>query len=128
MIYVQLFCLAAVIMAGLDTLWLGLAARKLYRRQLGDRLRARPQWAVAAAVYALYAAGLVYFVLSWSVTLGEAILNGAFFGLVVYGLYNLTNAASLRDWPWLLVLVDVTWGAVLTGLVSGATFALIDFL
>jgi uncharacterized membrane protein len=128
MIYVQLFLAAAVVMVALDALWLGVVAKKLYHNKLGERLRPRPQWAAAVAFYALYLAGLVYFVLSWSVTPWEAAANGAFFGLVTYGAYELTNAATLKSWPWLLVLVDLLWGAVLTAAVSGLAIVIVDSL
>jgi uncharacterized membrane protein len=127
-IYVQLFLAVAVVFVGLDALWRGVVARKLYRHQLGELLRPRPQWLAVVALYALYLAGLVYFVLSWSISVGEAMVNGAFFGLVTYGVYNLTNAATLRDWPWLVVLVDLAWGAVLTAVTSGLAFVIINNL
>ena len=44
--------------------------------------------------------------------LAAAIGYGALFGLVVYGVYDFTNYSTLRQWPFVLTLADVAWGAV----------------
>jgi uncharacterized membrane protein len=57
----------------------------------------------------------VFFVISPSHRSRDALLRGAFFGLVAYATYDLTNQATLRDWPWHVTLVDLAWGAFVTG-------------
>jgi len=70
----------------------------------------------------LYAAGLMAFVVlrqpagEWK----AAAAWGAAFGFVAYMTYDLTNLATLRDWPRALSLVDVAWGCVATGLAATA--------
>ena len=41
--------------------------------------------------------------------------QGAIFGLVAYGTYNLTNMATIKNWSPTVVFVDMLWGALLTG-------------
>ena len=52
----------------------------------------------------------------------QALWQGAFFGLIAYATYDLTNLATLRDWPVLVTVVDITWGTVLGTLVSGGSY------
>jgi uncharacterized membrane protein len=110
----------------LDGLWLGLVMKQFYREGLGPiaRLGAdgslAPIWAAALPVYLLLVAGNALFVLprvgsaGWPVAAGW----GALFGLLIYGVYDLTNLATLRSYSVTLAAVDITWGAVATALVS----------
>jgi uncharacterized membrane protein len=43
------------------------------------------------------------------------LLNGLVFGVVAYGTYNLTNMAALKGWSVNVVIVDMIWGGILTG-------------
>ena len=65
----------------------------------------------------LFVGVLVYFIVEPASSVGgmrNVILRGALFGLVTYGTYDLTNLATLRDWPLLLTMVDLVWGTILT--------------
>ncbi len=106
----------------IDFIWLGFVATKFYKDQLGDMMLEKPNLGVAFLFYALYAAGMVLFAVmpgldarSWTKT---AFL-GAALGLIAYGTYDLTNLATLKNWPLTVTLVDLTWGAVVTA--AGAT-------
>lgn len=106
----------------LDAIWLTSMANRLYRRQLGALLLETPNWLPAVAFYLLYSVGVVVLVVrpalegDWSVsrTLGA----GAMLGLVAYGTYDLTSQATVRGWSTLVTVVDITWGAALTAIVS----------
>lgn len=114
--------LAPVILV-LDLVWLGLIMRDFYSRELGDLARRSgeafaPRWGPAIGVYLLIPAGLVLFVrplLGESATLWQAFGWGAAFGLVMYGVYDLTNLAVLEKWTLRITLADIAWGAVLCG-------------
>jgi uncharacterized membrane protein len=56
----------------------------------------------------------------------HALLYGALFGLVCYATYDLTNLAVAKDWPLLVTLVDLAWGAVLAASVSIVTYFIAD--
>jgi uncharacterized membrane protein len=57
-------------------------------------------------------------------SLVKAILLGLFFGFITYQTYELTNYALVKDWPLIVVVVDIAWGMVLSALVSAVTFIL----
>ena len=83
-------------------LWLGVVARGFYRRQLGGLLADQVNWAAAIVFYLLYIAGIVFFVTlpaARAGSLARALATGAFFGLVAYATYDLTNLATLKGWP-----------------------------
>jgi len=108
---------AGVILAVLDLLWLGVIARGWLAQQLGPLMREQIMLAPAILFYLLYAAGLGFFAVQPSLADGDwlrAAMVGAFFGLVAYGTYDLTNLATIRNWPLPMVIVDLVWGAVLS--------------
>ena len=99
----------------LDALWLGVVARAWYRDGIGHLMAATPNWGAAAAFYLLYPIGLAVFaVLPSGGDWLRALTLGALFGLFCYGTYDLSNLATLRDWPLSLTLVDMAWGAVVS--------------
>ena len=114
------FLLSVVTLIVFDAVWLGLVMSGFYRRHLAHLARMHdgrlaPVWPVAALVYPVLAIGVTVFVLNRARTPVEALMLGALFGFVAYGLYDLTNHATLRDWPALLTVVDIAWGAALCG-------------
>jgi uncharacterized membrane protein len=107
---------------GIDMVWLGFVARDVYRTQMGDLVAPSFRLAPAVIFYALYAVGIVYFAILPALRDGQptqAILAGAFLGLIAYGTYDLTNLAVVRGWPLQLSLIDLAWGAVLTACAAG---------
>jgi len=102
----------------LDAIWLGLVAPSFYKAQIGHLMAVNPNFLAALLFYLLYVVGLVVFVTGREGTLMQTVLRGAFFGLVCYATYDLTNLATLRDWPILVTLVDLTWGTFASGLTS----------
>ena len=120
------YVLAAAVFCLLDVIWLGTVAPGLYERHLGDLLAPSPNIAAAVVFYAIFVAGLVFFVIhpavdaeSWRRALGA----GAFFGFVTYATWDLTNLAVLRDFPASIVPIDLAWGTVLAAGVSVSTYA-----
>lgn len=102
----------------LDMLWLGLVARKFYANQLGNLMADSPNWLVAIVFYAMYIVGIVFFAIRPAIEAEQvlkATLYGALFGFFCYATYDLTNLATLRDWPTKMVFVDILWGIILTG-------------
>ena len=117
------FWLSVIGFVVLDGLWLGLVMKDFYRRHLAHLARMAdgglaPVWPVAALVYPALAGGLTVLVLARAKSPTEALALGAFFGLVTYGVYDLTNHATLRDWPAVLTVVDITWGVFMCGLTA----------
>lgn len=115
------FVAALLAMAVIDGLWLGLVARTFYRRHLGPLMAERPNWVAAVAFYLLYVVGVTVFAAlpgAEAESLIDAAWRGGLFGLVAYATYDLTNAATLRAWPNIVVVVDMAWGAILTAAIA----------
>ncbi len=114
---VKLIVIAAITFAMLDTIWLGFVMRDFYRAELGPiaLLSAdgsfAPIWAAALPVYVLLAVGIVMFVLPRASSVTSAISWGALSGIVVFGVYDLTNLSTLRGYSMKLAFVDIAWGA-----------------
>lgn len=81
-----------------------------------------PIWVAAGIFYILYAVGVTFFVLipalSQAIPWWNVLLRGALFGLVAYATYDLTNQATITDWPVIITIVDLIWGACITGITS----------
>ncbi len=123
--FIKLYLIALVTFFALDMTWLGLIAKNLYREQIGHLLRPDVNWTAAIVFYLLFIGGLIVFVISPSVqkqSLMSALLLGAFFGLITYATYDLTNLATTKDWPLFITIVDLIWGAVLSASVSVVTY------
>lgn len=125
--WLKLYGIALPVFLAIDLLWLGVVAKRFYREQIGWLLADKPNWMAAVLFYLLFVAGIVFFVVAPALEKGSwrhALFAGAAFGLVTYAAYDLTNQALTRDWPVLVTAVDLAWGAVLTAMVSLATFAI----
>jgi uncharacterized membrane protein len=100
----------------IDLIWLGIIAKNLYQRQIGHLMADQVNWFAAILFYLLFIGGLVFFVLMPAVdagSLGKAILYGALFGFITYATYDLTNLATLKNWPWQITVIDLSWGTFL---------------
>ncbi|MFW6085184.1 MAG: DUF2177 family protein [Gemmatimonadota bacterium] len=119
--FLKLYGVSLVAFLAIDALWLGWIARGLYRDQLGELLRPDPRWGAALLFYCLFVAGIVLFVTGPAIereSIGRAVLFGAFFGLVTYATYDLTNLAVLRGFPTFVAVVDLAWGAFISATVA----------
>lgn len=121
--------LTTVIFAALDFVWLSLVMGDFYKRHLGE-LASRagtafaPVWWAALLVYIVLIVGVMCFPLHRAGhSVGRALAWGALFGLVTYGTYDLTCQAVFRDWPVVMTVVDMAWGACICGLTSAGVVA-----
>jgi uncharacterized membrane protein len=123
--FLKLFLIALPIFFAIDMAWLIIAAKKFYQQQIGFLMKPDINWFAAIIFYLLFIAGLVMFVISPAVekhSWGHAILFGALFGLITYATYDLTNLATMKDWPLLVTVVDLIWGTVLAASISVITY------
>jgi uncharacterized membrane protein len=119
--YLKLYLVSLLAFLAIDMLWLGLAARSFYQQQLGFIMAPSVNWLAAAIFYLLFILGILFFVVVPGLENGSlktTLLRAALFGLITYATYDLTNLATLKDWPVLLTLVDLIWGTVLSVSVS----------
>ena len=123
--FIKLYAIALPVFFAIDMVWLGLVAKNFYRNQIGFLMTPNINWVAAVIFYLLFIVGLVLFVITPAVEKGSwmhALLFGALFGLITYATYDLTNLATLKDWPLLVTIVDLVWGAVLAASVSAVTY------
>ncbi len=117
--------LAALLVVGLlDALWLGVIARDFYRRELGSLMADTVRVLPAAVFYFGFPAGLMALALSPPApSLGVALMRSALLGLVAYGVYDMTNMATLTQWSLKLALVDMAWGTLVAGSAGAAAYS-----
>jgi uncharacterized membrane protein len=121
MYYLKLYLCTLVAFFAIDMVWLGVVARGFYQKHLGFLLRPDPNWTAAIVFYSLFVAGLLVFVVVPSLQAGspkKVLILGALFGLITYATYDLTNQATVKDWPLIVTAVDMLWGGVLATSVS----------
>jgi uncharacterized membrane protein len=120
--FVVAFVAAAAVFLLLDAAWLTTMATRLYRPSIGHILREDFDVLAAAAFYAIYLTGVVVFVVRPAAGGRAALARGAFFGLVCYATYDLTNQATVVNWPWHVTVIDLAWGASVTAIGAWASY------
>lgn len=123
--YAKLYLLTFVAFLAIDGVWLGAVARNLYGKYLGYLLAPKTVWPAAILFYLLYVVGVLVFAVLPGLqagSLGRAALLGALLGLIAYATYDLTNLATVKEWPVLITVVDLVWGTALTAAVSAVGF------
>ncbi|MBK8659322.1 MAG: DUF2177 family protein [Bacteroidetes bacterium] len=116
-----LYLTTTVIFFAVDMLWIGFIARNFYREKLAFVFTGEVNWPAAIIFYLFYIAGILYFAVTPALKGSQwqlALLNGAILGGLCYATYDLTNMATIKQWPLIVVVVDIAWGIVLTGSVS----------
>jgi len=119
--FLKLYVITIPIFFIVDMIWLGLVAKGFYKKYLGFLMRPQVNWTAALIFYFLFIIGIIFFAVqpalqtgSWS----KAMIYGALFGFFTYATYDLTNLATIKDWPLIVTVIDIIWGAVLCGIVS----------
>ena len=117
----KIYLVALFTFLAIDMLWLGVVAKNFYQKQIGFLLKEDVNWVAALSFYFLFVFALVFFVINPAIEKGSwtvALLYGALFGFITYATYDLTNLATLKDWPLLVTFVDLLWGTFLGASVS----------
>lgn len=111
--FLRTAAVVAVIFLALDVPWL-LLMGGTYRGWIGPLMTSDPALGLAALFYVVYAAAAAWLVVRPANSAQAAAINGAVLGFVAYGTYGFTNAATLRDWPVEMLIIDTIWGTALT--------------
>ena len=109
----------------IDGIWLTIIAKNFYAKHLGYLMAKTPNLAAAGIFYLIYVFALVVLIISPALQKGSlvsAILMGSLFGLCAYATYDLTNLATIKDWPLLITIVDLVWGTFVSGAVAGVSY------
>jgi uncharacterized membrane protein len=123
--YLKIYVLTLPIFFAVDIIWLGFVAKKFYRNHLGFILSPDVNWWAAIIFYLLYIAGILLFAVVPAIekeSLGKAFLWGGLYGFFTYATYDLTNMATIKNWPLKIVVVDILWGVFLCSMVASASF------
>ena len=121
---IKRFLVACVVFLVIDIVWLAGISPRLYKAQIGHLMADKVNYPAAAVFYVIFIAALVFFVISPAIdqkSVWRAVWTGAFFGLAMYATYDLTNQATLKDWPVAITLIDLAWGTFITAATSGIT-------
>jgi len=124
----QFFVTLTIFMA-IDGVWLVVIAKNFYAKHLGYLMAKTPNLAAALIFYLIYVLTMVILIISPALQKGSlisAILTGALFGLCAYATYDLTNLATIKDWPLLVTIVDLIWGTLLSGTVAGLSYWMLN--
>ena len=122
---IKTFLVAFAVFLGIDMLWLTVIASKFYKSQIGHLMADKAKLLPAAIFYIIFIAAMVYFVIVPALehqNIAQLLLSAAIFGFVTYATYDLTNMATLKDWPLLVTVVDLAWGTFISLAVSLITY------
>lgn len=125
------YLLTFIVFLLIDMLWLGIIAKNLYQKYLGGFLTDQVNWIAAFIFYMLFVIGISIFAIYPAVqkdSVYNAILLGALFGFFTYATYDLTNLATLKDWPLPIVFIDIIWGTTLSAIVSFSGYYIVKWI
>lgn len=123
--FFKLYAVALPTFLVIDLIWLGVVARAFYQGQMGHLMRTQVNWVAAIAFYLLFVAGIVVLAVWPAIerqSFPHSVILGALLGLVTYAAYDLTNLATLAEFPLTVALVDLAWGTALCATVSAVTY------
>ena len=126
--YITKFIVTFLIFLGIDGIWLGIIAKSLYSKTIGHLLAEKANLLAALVFYIFYVIGIIVFAINPALkekSLALAIQLGAFLGFIAYATYDLTNLATLKDWPLHVTIIDILWGTFLTGSVSFLSYLIL---
>lgn len=125
--YAMMVIKTFIALIGIDGIWLWMMGKNFYKVHLVDIFASSFAYQYAIVFYALYAAAISYFItipaLKNNISTPLSVMaQGLFFGLTVYAAYDLTNQATIKNWPLIVTIVDMAWGATLTALIAGLVY------
>jgi uncharacterized membrane protein len=129
--FFKLYGIALVVFLAIDMVWLLVISKDLYAKELGYLMAPTVNLVSALIFYLLFIVGLVVFVIQPALTsksIKDLVTKAVLFGLVTYATYDLTNLATIKNWPLLITVIDLIWGMTVSTIVSVATFKISEKL
>ncbi|MFW5985256.1 MAG: DUF2177 family protein [Halanaerobiaceae bacterium] len=123
--YLKMYITTLIVFLVIDSIWLGYVARDLYQKHIGFIMKKNFNLTAAGLFYLVFVIGLVYFVINPATSWQQALYAGLFFGFITYSTYDMTNLATLEDWPLVLTIIDISWGTFLCGLTSLVSYVIL---
>jgi len=129
--FLILYGITLVVFFLIDISWLAFVAPNLYKSQIGHLMSPTVNVAAAAIFYLVFIGGMVFFAIMPGIATGslwQALLFGGAFGFITYATYDLTNLATLKNWPVKITLIDLTWGTTLSAVTTLVVFLIAGLL
>jgi uncharacterized membrane protein len=123
--YIYLYLITLLAFLVVDVIWLTVISKNLYSNSIGHLMAENPKLLPAAIFYLIFVVGVIIFAVLpgyQDSSLIKTILLAALFGGLSYATYDLTNLATLKDWPVHITVIDIIWGASLSTLTSVAGY------
>ncbi len=130
MIWLAYFAVTFIVFMGIDLIWLGFVAKNIYAKYLGYLMAPQVNWLAALIFYVIFIIGVLYFVIAPSLVdrdLVQLVIRAMLFGFITYATYDLTNLATIRDWPITITIIDLIWGTTLSTSVSVISYLIITY-
>lgn len=124
---IKIYFITLAVFLTIDFVWLTMVAKNIYANQLGFLMSANVNWVAAILFYLLFSAGIVTFVIMPSLEHNSSkrcIQLGLLFGLISYATYDLTNLATIKDWPLMITIIDLIWGSLITATTASISYYL----
>ncbi len=122
--FVYLYLLTVPVFFVIDMLWLGVIAKGFYQTKLANFL-GPINWPAAIIFYLIFIVGILIFAVAPGLkaqSLMTTLVLGSLFGFFAYATYDLTNLSTLKGWPLSVTILDIAWGAVLSGSVAVSSY------
>jgi uncharacterized membrane protein len=130
MLYSWSICFFIIII--IDGIWLSISAPRFYKIHLADIMTADFNYVIAFTFYLLYAFAISYLVIMPHLANGssalQALVSGAILGMAAYGAYDLTNHATIKNWPAIVTVVDMAWGTFVTAISTAITYKIMIYV
>lgn len=123
----KIYAITLLTLCLIDIPWILLIAKQFYQNQIGHLMKTNPELWPAVIFYTCYAAALIIFAILPGIekqSLWYCIQRAAFLGFICYSAYDLTNQATLYNWPLTMTIVDISWGTFMSTLVAGISYTL----
>lgn len=125
MLFIKQYLISLVIFLGIDGIWLTVIAKNFYAKHLGYLMAKNPNLVAAGIFYLINIIGILVFAVHPALqknSLVNAVILGGLYGLCTYATYDLTNLATIKDWPLIVTIIDLLWGTFLSATVAGLTY------
>ncbi len=125
------FLLTLITYTLFDLAFLNFFAKKFIEKEVSHLLAEKADLIAGIIFYFIFIFTLIHFVVmpAWkSQNNTKLLLDAALFGLATYSTYELVNKALLKDWSIKLVLVDISWGVLVSMLVAYVSFQILSLL
>ena len=126
--FIKEYVVALIVFLAIDAIWLLFISKKLYSKYLGYLMSPKPNLFAALIFYMIFIVGLVFFVISPAINTSDflyTIKAGLLFGAITYATYDLTNLATIKDWPIKITIVDLIWGSFIATITSVITYLIL---